>query len=66
MWPWLVGGFAAAIMIIIVCAAYVALFVLDSERRRDGYRVLALVLSATSGSTGLLALALGLHQAGLF
>jgi hypothetical protein len=66
MWPWLLGGFASAITIILVCAAYVALFVPDPERRHDGYRVLALVLSASAGSTGLLALVLRLHEAGLF
>jgi hypothetical protein len=65
MWTWLLGLFACAIMLIIVCASYVALFVPDEKQRRDGYRVLALVFSVVTGGTGLAALLLKLHDAGL-
>ena len=65
MWTWLLGLFACAVMLIIVCAAYVALFVKDEKQRRDGYRVLALVFGAVTGGTGLVALLLKLHQTGL-
>lgn len=65
MWAWLLALFMGAVIVIILCAAYVALFVANERQRRDGYRVLALVFGAVTGGTGLAALLLKLHQAGM-
>lgn len=64
-WTWLLGLFAGVAILIIICAAFVALFVRDENQRHDGYRVLALVFGAVTGSAGLAALLLKLHEAGL-
>ncbi len=66
MWlVWIAGGYAALMLALIACAGFVALFVKDEKRRKMAYDVLRLVLKTATGSAGLVAIALKLHQAGL-
>ncbi|MCO1578520.1 hypothetical protein M8C13_22460 [Crossiella sp. SN42] len=66
MWSWLLGAFTCVLVVIVCCAAYVALYRTDERHRRDGYRVLALCFGLLTGSTGVLAVLLTLHESGLF
>ncbi|HEV3361999.1 MAG TPA: hypothetical protein VG247_34745 [Pseudonocardiaceae bacterium] len=65
MWTWLLSGYAVLFLLVTGAAAGVALFVRDPVHRADGFRVLKLTLGASTGSAGLAALAVKLHEAGL-
>jgi hypothetical protein len=65
MWVWLLGGYAVLMLALIACAGFVALFVADEKRRKTAYDVLRLALTTATGSAGVVAVALKLHEAGL-
>jgi hypothetical protein len=65
MLVWIVGCYAVLALAIIGSAAFVAVFVPDDNQRRDAYKVLKLMLGAITGTGGLLALVVKLHEAGL-
>lgn len=58
-------AYVAFILILGGIAACVALFVADSGRRHDAYRVLRLLISTGTGGSGVGVLMLQLHEAGL-
>jgi hypothetical protein len=62
---WIVGCYAVLALAIIGSAAFVAVFVPNDSQRRDAYKVLKLMLGAITGTGGLLALVVKLHEAGL-
>jgi len=62
---WLIIGYAVLVALLIGCAGYVALFVADEKRREMAFRVLKLVWVTATGTSGVLAVALKLHDAGL-
>lgn len=62
---WLIIGYAVLVALLISCAGYVALFVADEKRREMAFRVLKLVWVTATGTSGVLAIALKLHNAGL-
>lgn len=62
---WLIIGYAVLVALLISCAGYVALFVGDEKRREMAFRVLKLVWVTATGTSGVLAVALKLHDAGL-
>jgi hypothetical protein len=66
MWAWLVAAYATLAFALIGCAGFVALFVSDEKRRKMAYDVLKLALATTTGSAGVVAVALKFHQAGLW
>jgi ABC-type sugar transport system permease subunit len=45
---WLIGLYLSLLLLLVGCAGYVALFVNDDKRRRQAFRVLRLVLAATT------------------
>jgi hypothetical protein len=61
---WLLGGYAVLFAALISCAAYVALFVRDKQRRADAYRVLKLILGTATGTGTMAAALVRLHDAG--
>ena len=65
MWAWLIGGYAAVLLVLTGFAGFVASSVDNARTRADAYKVLKLVLTAVTGASGLLAAALTLQQAGL-
>jgi hypothetical protein len=65
VWTWLLGSYAVVLLVITGCAAYVALALPDAEHRKDGYRVLKLVLGLVTGISGLIAAVVRLHETGL-
>ncbi|MDQ2789280.1 MAG: hypothetical protein M3Y73_06080 [Actinomycetota bacterium] len=62
---WIVGCYAVLALAIIGSAAFVAVFVPNDGQRGDAYKVLKLMLGALTGTSGLLALLVKLHEAGL-
>jgi hypothetical protein len=62
---WLIGIYALLLVALTGTAGWVALFATDHRRGTRAYTVLKTLLAATVGGTGLLALAIRLHQAGL-
>ncbi|GHH59674.1 hypothetical protein [Lentzea cavernae] len=65
MWAWLIGGYAVVFAMLIAFTGFVASFVECAKKRADAYKVLRLVLTAVTGTTGLFAVGMALHQAGL-
>lgn len=63
MWALLLGVWSCAILLVILCAAFVALFVSDARRRRDGYRVLALSTTLVGSVSGLVAFLVRMYGA---
>lgn len=59
---WLVGFYLALLLILIGMAGFVVLFVAEEGRRRQAFKVLRLLLAT---STGVVAVAVPLYQAGL-
>jgi hypothetical protein len=57
----LLVAFGVLALLAFGCSAYVALLVPKAEHRRDGYRVLKLLL----GTTGAIAVLVRLHEAGV-
>jgi hypothetical protein len=66
MWVWLIVGYALLVLALIGCAGFTALFVSEQERRQTAYDVLKLVLTSATGGAGVVAVALKLHQVGLW
>lgn len=64
MWVWLLAGYVMLVLTLIGCAGFVALFVADEKRRTMAYDVLRLLLKTATGSAGVIAVVLKLHQAG--
>jgi hypothetical protein len=62
---WILWCYAVLALAIIGSAAFVAVFVPDSSQRRDAYKVFKLMLGALTGTGGLLALLVKLHESGL-
>lgn len=62
---WLIIGYAVLVALLISCAGYVALFIADEKRREMAFRVLKLVWVTATGTSGVLGVALKLHDAGL-
>jgi len=62
---WLIGGYATLVAVWISCAVYVALFVRDKQRRADAYRVLKLIIGTATGTGGLVAALVRLHETGV-
>lgn len=59
---WLIGLYLSLLLVLIGCAGFVALFVAEDKRRRQAFKVLRLLIGA---STGVVAVtALRLYQAG--
>jgi hypothetical protein len=65
VWNWLIGSYATVGLVLFGCAGYVAVWVKDRLQRADAYRVLKLVIGALTGTGGLIALVLRLHETGL-
>jgi hypothetical protein len=65
MWNWLIGSYAAVVLALLCCAGLVAVWVPDAQQRADAYRVLKLVVGAVTGTGGVVALVLQLHEVGL-
>lgn len=65
MWNWLIGSYAAVMLALLACAGFVAVWMQNAQQRADAYRVLKLVVGAVTGTGGVVALALRLHDAGL-
>lgn len=64
MTGWLTAIYALAELLLVICAAYTALATRSPGRRKDGYKVLRLLLSTGAGS-GLIGILLKLHQLGV-
>ncbi len=65
MGNWLIGSYAAVVLALLCCAGLVAVWVPNAQQRADAYRVLKLVVGAATGTGGVIALTLRLHEAGL-
>ncbi|KOV87577.1 hypothetical protein [Nocardia sp. NRRL S-836] len=65
MWAWLIGGYAVVLALLIGFAGFVASWVDDEKKRADAFKVVKLLVVAVTGSGGLFAAAMALHQAGL-
>lgn len=65
MLEWILGCYAVLSLVIIWRAAVVAITVPDAERRRDAYKVLKLMMGALTGTGGLIALLVKLHDLGV-
>lgn len=61
----LIGIYALLLVALTGMAGWVALFTTDHRRATRAYTVLKALLAAAFGSTGLLTLAIHLHQVGL-
>lgn len=61
MWTIFFGVLLCAVLLILLSAAFVALFLRDPRRRHDGYRVLALSITCVTCVAGLLAVGLRIH-----
>lgn len=66
MWAWLVGAYIVLMLALTGCAGGVTLFVADRERRKVAYDVLKLMLTTATGSAGVAALVLKLHEVGMW
>lgn len=58
----LIGVYATLLLCLLGLAGYVAIWVRNAGQRADAYRVLKLVLAATAGAGGLLALLVRLAE----
>jgi hypothetical protein len=65
MWPWILGGYAVFVAVLIGAAVFVALFGKDESHRSAGYKVLKLIWFGVTGPGGVAALILKLHEIGL-
>lgn len=63
MWPWLIGSYVALLLVLTGCAGFVTLFVVDDGRRAQSFKVLRLLLGASTGIV--VATALRLYETGL-
>lgn len=61
----LVAVFACLLMALLLCAGGVAVFVKDSARRADAYKVLKLLTYFVGGSGGAVGLLAKLHEMGV-
>jgi hypothetical protein len=66
MWFWFFIGYSAFVVVLVSYAAHIALSSPDEAKRRDGYRVLKLIWGTATGASGLVGIALRLHQLGAF
>ncbi|MGK3206910.1 hypothetical protein ABFJ78_37680 [Amycolatopsis sp. MEPSY49] len=59
------GGYAILVALLVTYSAHISLSGQDKQRRDDAFRVLKLVWGTATGATGLTAVLLQLHNAGL-
>ncbi|MGH8625715.1 MAG: hypothetical protein ACREYC_10750 [Gammaproteobacteria bacterium] len=65
MWTFLLVTYAVFVCLLIGGATCVALRCTDSDRRKDAYRVLALLMTLATGTTGIAAIIKLLSELGL-
>lgn len=65
MWAWFIGGYAVFLAVLIGYATHVALSGVDTQHRADAYKVLKLIWGTTTSASGLVAIFLKLHEAGV-
>ncbi|MFI6100799.1 hypothetical protein ACIA8G_35065 [Lentzea sp. NPDC051213] len=65
MWTWFFICYAVFLAGLIGYAVHIALSCPDPERRKDAYRVLKLIWMTATGSSGVVMLAIQLHNMGL-
>jgi hypothetical protein len=59
------GGYAILVALLVAYSAHISLSGRDKQRRDDAFRVLKLIWGTATGATGLAAVLLKLHNAGL-
>jgi hypothetical protein len=64
-WAWFFGGYAIFVASLTGYAAHVALSCADSERRADAYKVLKLIWGTATGASGVVAVAVRVHEVGI-
>jgi hypothetical protein len=64
MWPWILGGYAVFVAVLLGAAVFVALFGRDSDHRAAGYKVLKLIWFGVTGPGGAAALIVKLNEIG--
>jgi hypothetical protein len=62
---WIIGIYAAIMLALMAVSGCIALFMNQSDRRRDAYRVFRLLIVSGAASGGLLSLLIRLHGLGL-
>lgn len=64
-WGWLALGYAMVTILLCQTAGIVAVFYKDPKQRTDAFRVFKLLWTTTTGTSGVVAIVLKLHEAGL-
>lgn len=64
-WAWFFCGYAVFVALLLGYATHIALSGSESERRRDGYKVLKLTWSTATGVSGVVAASVRLHEIGI-
>jgi hypothetical protein len=62
---WVIGIYAAIMLALIALSGCIALCMRESDRRKDAYRVLRLLILSGAASGGLLGVLIKLHELGL-
>lgn len=66
MWTWFIVCYAVFFASLIGYATHIALSGADQQHRADGFRVLKLVLASGTGTGGVVAVVIRLHELGMF
>lgn len=64
MWTWALTAYLITLTSVATSAGYVALFAPDPHRAYRAYRIFKIAITATLGSSGLLAILLHLYELG--
>ena len=65
MWLWFFSGYAVFNGVLVSYATHVALSGKDQQQRRDAFKVLKLIWTTATGTGGLVAIAIRLHDLGV-
>ncbi len=62
---WIIGIYAVILLALMAVSGCIALCMSESDRRKDAYRVLRLLILSGAASGGLLSVLIKLHELGL-